>query len=112
MTRYSKKLPKMFDKAAFDNMMKKHCPDLTPEKIAHLDEDEELQAYIKEHNSWEHQLKLLKDYILNEEFRWAEPPSHSFDSVVETRNILIEHNEWTPEMQKIYEKVQKEQTRR
>lgn len=104
----NKKLPKMFDRAAFLSEMKKCGVDLSPERSKHLDEDEELQAYIKEHNSWEHQLKLLKDYILEEKFRWAEPPSHSFDSVVETRNILIEHNEWTPEMQKIYEKVEEE----
>ncbi len=111
MARYNKKLPKMFDRAAFLSEMKKCGVDLSPESSKHLDEDEELQAYIKEHNSLEHQFKLLKDYILNEEFRWDDPPYHSFENVTEVRNILIEHNEWTPEMQKIYEKVQKEQTR-
>lgn len=112
MARYNQKLPKMFDRTAFLSEMKKCGVPLSPESLKHLDEDEKLNAFIEKQLDWEHQIKMLKDYILNEEFRWAEPPSHSFNSIIETRNILIEHNEWTPEMQKIYEKVQKEQTRR
>lgn len=106
MARYNQKLPKMFDEVAFDNMMKKHCPDLTPEKIAHIEEDEKLNAFIEKQLDWEYQIQEMTDYILKEEFRNEFP--HSIGSVSETRDILIEHNAWTPEMQKIYDKVQKE----
>lgn len=106
MARYNQKLPKMFDRAAFLSEMKKCGVDLSPESSKHLDEDEELQAYIKEHNSWEYQSKGMREYILKEKFRYEHP--YSIESVSEVRDVLIEHNEWTPEMQKIYDKVQKE----
>ena len=109
MARYSDKPPKMFDRIAFRNEMKKCGIDLSPESLAHLDEDEELNAFIEKQLDWEYQIKEMTDYILNERFRWDDPPS--LNSVTETRDILIEHNAWTPEMQKIYEKVKKEWTR-
>jgi hypothetical protein len=110
MARYNDNPPKMFDRIAFRNEMKKCGIDLSPESLTHLDEDEELNAFIEEHDSWEYQGKRMAEYILSEKFRYEYP--HSIESVSEVRDILIEHNEWTPEMQKIYEKVKKEWTKK
>lgn len=106
----NKKLPNMFDRAAFLSEMKKCGVDLSPEKLEHLDEDEKLNAFIEKQLDWKYQIKEMTDYILKEEFRNEFP--HSIGSVSETRDILIEHNAWTPEMQRIYEKVEEEWRRR
>lgn len=98
MARYSKALPDVFSEKSFNEFEKKH--------ISKNISQEKIDAFIKEQFSWEYQIKEMTDYILNERFRNEFP--HSIGSVSETRDILIEHNAWTPEMQKIYEKVEKE----
>jgi len=106
MARYNKKPSKMFDRAAFLSEMKKCGVPLSPESLERLDEDEELNAFIEKQLDWDYQIKEMTDYILKEEFRNEFP--HSIGSVSETRDILIEHDAWTPEMQRIYEKVEEE----
>lgn len=95
MARYNKKLPKMFDKNEYKNLKKKYFKELSPESIAALEEEDNI----------DNQIKQLKNYFLLDEYRNDDPLS--FENVKGTRDVLISYGEWTEQLQEKYEQIAK-----